>query len=88
MNARYCGSAHDSYVWGSSKVLAMFENEYTGPENQKFWLLGDAGYPLQPWLHNPIRNPTTDKEEKYNKLHCSTRNAVERSIGEWKNRFR
>ncbi|KAG8236056.1 hypothetical protein J437_LFUL011979 [Ladona fulva] len=53
------------------------------------WLLGDSGYPLQPWLMTPISNPPPDSpEERYNSHHCRARNCVERCIGVWKAWFR
>lgn len=88
INARYPGSCHDSYVWANSKILSAFQTEFNGVENQKFWLLGDSGYPLQPWLMTPFRAPASDNEILFNNLHTRIRSGVERNIGEWKNRFR
>lgn len=36
----------------------------------------------------PIRNPTSEAQERYNVSHVRTRNAVERCIGVWKGRWR
>lgn len=53
------------------------------------WLIGDSGYPLQPFLMTPVGNaePFTPKAA-YNQAHMSSRNVVERTIGLLKMRFR
>lgn len=48
--------------------------------NQK-WLLGDSGYPLEPWLLTPLPNPQNDSEIRYNVLHRQLRVKVENVIG-------
>lgn len=53
-----------------------------------FWLLGDSGYALQPWLLTPYWNPTNQFEERFNKRHKKCRSLVERTIGLLKGRFR
>lgn len=45
-NARFGGTAHDSYIWKSSKVQIKLQQLYNDGERD-FWLLGDSGYPLQ-----------------------------------------
>ncbi|KYN18779.1 Putative nuclease HARBI1 [Trachymyrmex cornetzi] len=50
-------------------------------------LVGDAGYPILPFLLTPIGNPTTDEEISYNAIHGRTRRIVERTFGIWKRRF-
>ncbi|KAG0444299.1 hypothetical protein HPB47_013953 [Ixodes persulcatus] len=51
---------------------------------------GDSGYPLEPWLLNPVPgNPAVGSDEaRFNQAHRSTRSVVERCIGMLKNRFR
>ena len=88
INARYPGSVHDSYVWGTSKLYAMFQNEYTTAENQKYWLLGDQGYPLMPFLIKVSEEGTTEREKEFYRRHKIIRSQVERAIGIFKNRFR
>ena len=77
VNAKFPGSCHDS------GRISMIQNNFPNT-----WLLGDSGYPLEPWLMTPLLNTTNEKEEKYNKLHIKTRNVVERSFGALKSRFR
>lgn len=52
-------------------------------------MLGDSGYPLQPWLLTPILNAAPDTPEfRYTERHMTARNCVERCIGVLKGRFR
>lgn len=53
------------------------------------WLLGDSGYPLQPWLLTPILDAADGSpEERYTRRHCTTRSSIERCFGVLKMRFR
>ncbi|XP_035233814.1 putative nuclease HARBI1 [Stegodyphus dumicola] len=85
VNAKFPGSSHDSFVWRSSGVRhALSRHHETGS-----WLLGDAGYPLEPWLLTPVSSPTVGSaNERYNKKHATARNCIERCIGVLKSRFR
>lgn len=81
------GSTHDSFIWRMSEVKAYMENLYNNREAS--WLLGDSGYPLQPYLMTPFRNPVPGSpESRYNEAHVAARNCVERCIGILKMRFR
>jgi len=51
-------------------------------------LVGDSGYPLEPWLLTPVSSPSTCAEERYNMAHAMTRNVIERAFGLLKSRFR
>lgn len=89
INARYPGSTNDAYIWRNSNLQTslreLYENGY-----KNFYLLGDSGYPLRPWLLTPLKNdpePNTP-EEKYNRYHKRTRCAIERCNGVLKMRFR
>ncbi|XP_049301914.1 putative nuclease HARBI1 [Bactrocera dorsalis] len=88
IDARYPGCNHDSHVWGLSKLRSHMERRYREGERNA-WLLGDAGYPLQPWLMTPYRSVSQGSpQSNYNMRHSTTRNIVERTIGVLKNRFR
>jgi len=51
-------------------------------------VVGDSGYPLEPWLLTPVSAPTSHGQESYNAAHTKTRSVVERSFGLLKSRFR
>lgn len=59
--ARWPGSTHDSRILSNSRVGQLFENG-----DLQGILLGDSGYPLQPWLMTPFLNPATPEEVAYN----------------------
>lgn len=57
--------------------------------HRNFWILGDAGYPLEPWLITPYRCPQPSSiEQFFNDTQSKCRNVVERTIGVLKNRWR
>ena len=86
-NARFPGTSHDAYVWRRSVVQEFLKSKYAeGKRN--FWLLGDSGFPQQPWLMTPYRTASTRAMERYNVAHKTTRCMVERCIGILKSRFR
>lgn len=52
-------------------------------------MIGDSGYPLQPWLMTPFHNPAQNSpESRFNDAHIRTRNCIERCNGVLKSRFR
>ena len=54
-----------------------------------FHLLGDAGYALRTTIITPYpHDEGTHLERKFNKVHASTRNIIERAFGRLKCRFR
>ncbi|KAK3853256.1 hypothetical protein Pcinc_040195 [Petrolisthes cinctipes] len=53
-----------------------------------YLLLGDSGYPLEPFLMTPVTNSTNEAEELYNRALVRTRVIVELTLGVVKNRFR
>lgn len=85
-NARFGGSTHDAYIWENSKCKEYLESQYNANANSN-WLIGDSGYPLQPWLMTPFRNPESVGQENYNKVHIQARNCVERLNGVLKKVF-
>lgn len=52
------------------------------------FMLGDTGYPLQPWLMKPYDSPQTAAQKAFNARLRSVRSLVERAIGLLKARFR
>lgn len=88
VDASYQGSNHDSHVWRLSAARNYFQHRHrNGDRNTK--ILGDAGYPSEPWLITPHRSPDVGSaESNFNTRHTSARNIIERTIGIVKNRFR
>lgn len=88
-NARYPGSTHDSMIWQCSLVSSLLEDMYNQMGAKwKHYLLGDSGYPLEPWLLTTYDQPKTHAQKEYNVRHRSLRSLVERAIGLLKARFR
>lgn len=53
------------------------------------WILGDSGYPLEPWLLVPFpSNTAVVAETTFNTKHSEARSIVERAIGVLKGRWR
>ncbi|KAM7281163.1 putative nuclease HARBI1 isoform X1, partial [Ixodes scapularis] len=88
IDPRYPGSVHDSFVWQFSWLRSQLEQGQV-PRDDRF-LLGDSGYPLEPWLITPVpgNHATSTACGRFNKAHSSIRSVVERCIGLLKNRFR
>ncbi|KAJ3662483.1 hypothetical protein Zmor_006830 [Zophobas morio] len=87
MNARFPGSTHDSAIWQASHVKAIMENQYIQGSN--LFIIGDSGYPLQPFLLTPFENaPENTPESNYNHHLVRTRNIIEKLNGVLKSRFR
>lgn len=85
VNANFPGSSHDAFIWKNSAVYEAMRNDHYIGGNRNTWLIGDSGYPLEPWLLTPIHNPLPGSpEERYNKSLCKARNCVERCIGKSK----
>ncbi|XP_036329439.1 putative nuclease HARBI1 [Rhagoletis pomonella] len=88
IDPRYPGSCHDSLIWRSSDIRSYLQAQYNNGEHNT-WLLGDAGYPLEPFLITPYRSAGEGTHQStFNKCHSRARNVVERTIGVMKNRFR
>ncbi|KAI4458242.1 hypothetical protein MML48_7g00007270 [Holotrichia oblita] len=88
VNAKFPGSCHDSHVWRESNISTIMETIYRNG-NEIFFLLGDSGYPLRPWLLTPLDNPLPNSpEERCNNRLMSIRSLIERCNGLLKNRFR
>lgn len=87
IDAKYPGSVHDSAIWQTSSLKRHIKEAYN--TTNRFWLLGDSGFPIEPWLLTPFLNcEENTPEERYNRCHKSTRNIIERCFGILKGRFR
>lgn len=85
INAKFPGCTHDSHIWRTSGIKEYLMDVYG---NNHEWLLGDSGYPLEPWLLTPFSDPQNDDETLFNDMHAKARSTVERAIGLLKGRFR
>ncbi|KAM7311897.1 uncharacterized protein ISCGN_008804 [Ixodes scapularis] len=71
IDPRYPGSVHDSFVWQFSWLRNQLEQVQV-PRDGRF-LLGDSGYPLEPWLITPVpgNHATSTACGRFNKAHSS-----------------
>ncbi|XP_064103412.1 putative nuclease HARBI1 [Macrobrachium nipponense] len=81
---KYPGSTHDAYIWNNCPLRGRFQDGVYGDMH----LLGDSGYPLEPFLLTPYPHPTTRGQERYNRSHKKTRTIIEQTFGVLKSRFR
>lgn len=87
VNANFGGASHDAFIWRNSAVCRFLEENYL--RGDRSWILGDSGYPQQPWLMTPIRNTVENTpERRYDNALTLARNTVERCIGVLKMRWR
>lgn len=91
VDANHPGSSHDSFIWNTSPLNGILESNFMNGERNT-WILGDAGYPLKPYLITPYRTSGSSQNNasktKFNEVHSKTRWVVERSFGLLKNVFR
>lgn len=81
VNANFGGASHDAFIWRNSRVRTHMEENYNQGDFNS-WLLGDSGYPQEPWLMTPIRGvPPQTPEGRYTTALTRARNCVERCIG-------
>ncbi|CAD7001648.1 unnamed protein product [Ceratitis capitata] len=88
VNAKYPGARHDSFIWSSSTVRRVMQRSFESG-NHNMFLIGDSGYPLEPWLMTPLPNqPQGSPKFRYNEALCKARNPVERLFGVLKGTWR
>lgn len=81
VNANFGGATHDAFIWRNSNIKQYLQNCYEQGE-QNTWLLGDSGYPQEPWLMTPLVNAIANSPEgRYTMALLRARNCVERCIG-------
>jgi nuclease HARBI1 len=86
VNARFAGATHDGHVWKHSDARKWLHAHYNS--NTVCVLLGDSGYPLEPWLMIPYEEECTPDEQRFNVRHRVARCGVERTFGVLKGRWR
>lgn len=87
VNARFGGSTHDAFIWKRSQVRQHLMQKYENGSRNMF-LLGDGGYPTEPWLLVPYSRTVRQSQIDFNTAHCKARNPIERCNGCLKSRFR
>ncbi|XP_017463614.1 PREDICTED: putative nuclease HARBI1 [Rhagoletis zephyria] len=88
VNGVYGGAAHDSHVWSLSNERQHMKAQYQNGDKSS-WIIGDSGYPLDPWLLTPYRNAEENSPEMlYNERFTKARSIIERVFGILKGRFR
>lgn len=88
INARWPGARNDAYIWSTSPVRRAMEYHYNQGE-RRTWLIGDAGYPLEPWLMTPLPNHAQGSRQfLYTEQLCKARNVIERFFGIFKGMWR
>lgn len=88
VDSRHQGASHDSHIWRISGARSYMEDLFKNNKTN-IKILGDAGFPSEPWLITPHRSPEEGSaESRFNENHSRGRNIIERTIGLLKNRFR
>lgn len=81
----YSARCHDSHIFQCSRLGAL---TYNGHIPRQYHIVADAAYGLHTNIMVPYSgNDLNPAQERYNKLHSSTRIVVERSFSDLKNRF-
>ncbi|CAN7939582.1 unnamed protein product, partial [Ixodes hexagonus] len=91
IDPRFHGSTYDSLVWRRSLVRQRKAQRVRHiSKSLIIFYAFDSGYPLEPWLMNPVpgRPAITTPAGRYNHAHACMRAVVERCIGLLKSRFR
>lgn len=88
INARFPGSVHDSAVWMMSGIKRIMHRYFIQTGALDF-LIGDSGYPLEPWLLVPFPDPMENTPEaRFNTSLSTIRILIEHVNGILKSRFR
>ncbi|XP_058978634.1 putative nuclease HARBI1 [Musca domestica] len=88
VNGCYGGASHDSHIWNLSDERLFMKNAYVNGDKSS-WLIGDSGYPLEPWILTSYRSANEHSaESRFNKRFCKARFIIERVFGVLKGRFR
>uniref|UniRef100_A0A182RZA5 DDE Tnp4 domain-containing protein n=1 Tax=Anopheles funestus TaxID=62324 RepID=A0A182RZA5_ANOFN len=95
LNRKHCYSLNVMLVCDHKYRIRAINARFPGSNHDahvwkvKLFVTGDAGYPSEPWLIRPHRNPGRGSEEaSFNTLLSSGRIIVEMTIAILKSRFR
>ncbi|XP_020712831.1 putative nuclease HARBI1 [Ceratitis capitata] len=87
VDARHPGANHDAFIWKHSTAEQMLNSDFNNGKINT-WLLGDSGYPLEPYLMTPFRLPGDEIQRRFSDRHAKARNIIGRCFGVLKNKFR
>ncbi|XP_039970825.1 putative nuclease HARBI1 [Bactrocera tryoni] len=89
VNDRFGDASHNSHVWNLSGERESLRTNYENG-NRSERILGDSGYPLEPWLLTPYRNAPerSDDDLYFNQQFTKGRSLIQRVFGVLKGRFR
>lgn len=82
--SKWPGSVDDASILNDSGLKRLFEENHV---QENCYLLGDSEYGCMRWLLTPFPRPHLEHERNFNRAHRTTRNLVERGIGQLKRRF-
>lgn len=86
VNARFPGGKADTVVWGACKEKAYLESRWS--DDERFHLLADRAYPLQPWVMTPFRRPEDFMPQRFNTYHSVAHNLIKETSAMLRSRFR
>lgn len=81
VDAGWPGSVHDNRIFKNSDIYQLLL------QRRDTVILGDEGYGITPFLMTPYKNPVTNEQKAYNKLHTNNRVIIEQCFGQLKRRF-
>lgn len=84
ISARWPGCVHDNFVFRSSNIGMMLENN---GDNGFGCLIGDSGYYQRSWMMTPYQAPVTNGQRMYNRAHRRGRVIIEQLNGQLKQKF-
>ncbi|KYN03448.1 Putative nuclease HARBI1 [Cyphomyrmex costatus] len=88
INSRWPGARNDSFIWTNSPIRRAMKFHYDMGE-RRTWLIGDSGYPLEPWLMTPLpQYRAGTRQFQYTIDLCKARNVIERFFGCFKGMWR
>lgn len=75
------GRRHDSTLLAESGLHAIIINEFNDHDGEACYLIGDAAYPLSPWIMTPCKGSIPPRQRRFNKALAKVRVAVEWGFG-------
>lgn len=73
IDTKYAGSVKESAIWQISEVRELMKRRFESGDSGT-WLIGDQGYPIEPWLMTPVTG-VTENESPAARYNLAIRNA-------------